>query len=133
MNSPKKLEIRISIDATNLDAPEVILREYLRSDDKPRSYREMIFSALRAFWLPVALMKRGADPAVVHQATVDSLYVLMMQCKYLEQKTGVALQIDSRFETKELKQQTDRASVAETEILSHSSNDDAMNGYPNLL
>lgn len=93
MSSSKRTEIRLSIDASNPNLPEVILLNYLRGDGKPRSYRDTILSALKAFWLPVALIDKGAGEQVIYQATIDALYALILQLKYLEQKTGIKLSI----------------------------------------
>lgn len=89
MNSAKKSEIRLTIEVSDPNANEAILLDYLRGDGKPRSYRDTILCALKAFWLPAALIQKGASDKIIYQATIDSLYALILQLKYLEQKTGI--------------------------------------------
>lgn len=79
------MEFRFEVKDERPDNPEVVLIEYLRnSSTHPWPYRERVITALKAFWLPLALEENAASADVLQRHTLAALNCLKNQQSYLE-------------------------------------------------
>jgi hypothetical protein len=86
-----------------VDSPEAALLEYLKQERHLiYSHKEMVLSALRAYWLPFAYADRQRHGAPVAQDDLkrlaqDAIHRLKQQALYLQEAFGLEREVDNSW------------------------------------